>query len=48
MVPSNEIDVAGKDGERLLKLLDQLDESDDVQKVYSNGNIDEAILTEAM
>jgi YebC/PmpR family DNA-binding regulatory protein len=48
MVPSNEIDVAGKDGERLLKLLDQLDESDDVQKVYSNGNIDEAILAEAM
>ncbi len=48
MVPNNEIDVAGKDGEKLLKLLDELEESDDVQKVYSNGNIDEAILAEAM
>jgi len=48
MVPTNEIDVAGKDGERLVKLLDELDESDDVQRVFSNGNIDEAVLAEAM
>jgi len=48
MVPTNEIDVAGKEAERLLKLLDDLDEVDDVQKVYSNGNIDEAVLAEAM
>ena len=48
MVPNNEVDVAGKDAERLIKLLDALDECDDVQKVYSNGNIDEAVLAEAM
>lgn len=48
MVPSTEVDVAGKDAEKLIKLLDALDESDDVQKVYSNGNIDEAVLAEAM
>ncbi len=47
-VPKNEVDVSGRDGERLLKLLDALDDSDDVQRVYSNGNIDEAVFAEAM
>ena len=48
MVPSNEVDVEGRAGEKLLKLLDALDDCDDVQKVYSNGNIDEAVLAEAL
>jgi YebC/PmpR family DNA-binding regulatory protein len=48
MVPSNEIDVGGRDAEKLVKLLDALDDCDDVQKVYSNGNIDESVLEEAM
>ncbi|MEX2528414.1 MAG: YebC/PmpR family DNA-binding transcriptional regulator [Gemmatimonadota bacterium] len=48
MIPKIEVDVAGKDGERLVRLLDALDDSDDVQKVYSNGNIDEQILAEAI
>ena len=48
MVPNNEVDVGGKDAEKLIKLLDALDDCDDVQKVYSNGNIDEAVLAEAM
>ena len=47
MIPKIEVDVAGRDGERLLRLLDALDDSDDVQRVYSNGNIDEQILAEA-
>lgn len=47
MIPKLEVDVGGKDGERLVRLLDALDDSDDVQKVYSNGNIDEQILAEA-
>ncbi len=47
-LPKNELAVSRKDGERLLKLLDALDDDDDVQKVYSNGNIDEALFAEAM
>ena len=42
------MDVAGKEAERLLKLLDALDDSDDVQKVYSNGNIDEGVLAQVL
>ena len=47
MIPVNEIRVEGSDGERLLKLLDGLDDSDDVQQVHSNADIDEALLAEA-
>ena len=47
-VPSIEIDVGGRDAEKLIKLLDALDDCDDVQKVYSNGNIDESVLAEAL
>ena len=48
MIPSNEVDVAGNDAERLLKLVDALEDSDDVQRVHSNGNIDEAVLADAL
>ncbi len=44
MIPNNEVDVAGKAAERLIRLMDALDESDDVQKISSNGNIDEETL----
>jgi transcriptional/translational regulatory protein YebC/TACO1 len=44
MIPKAEVDVAGKDAERLIKLLGILEDHDDVQKVYSNGNIDEELL----
>ena len=43
----NEIQVEGKVAVRLLKVLDLLDDSDDVQMVYSNADIDEAVLAEA-
>ncbi len=48
MVPSNEVDVTGRDGSKLVQLLDALDDCDDVQKVYSNGNIDDSVLSEAL
>jgi YebC/PmpR family DNA-binding regulatory protein len=47
-IPQNEVAVTGKDAEKLLKLMDLLDDLDDVQKVHSNGDIDEAVLAEAM
>ena len=46
-IAKNEVSVAGKDAEKLLKILDALEENDDVQKVHSNADIDEAILAEA-
>ena len=47
-IPKNEVTVSGKDAEKLLKVLDMLEELDDVQKVHSNADIDEAVLAEAM
>lgn len=47
-VAKNEVEVAGKDAEKLLRLMEMLDDLDDVQKVHSNGDIDDAVLAEAM
>lgn len=44
MIPQNEVDVAGRTAERLVRLMEALDGSDDVQKISSNGNIDEETL----
>jgi len=43
-IAKNEISVTGKDAEKLLKLIEALEEIDDVQKVHSNADIDEAVL----
>ncbi len=47
-LPKNEVSVEGKDAEKLLRLMEMLDDLDDVQKVHSNADIDEAVLAEAM
>ena len=47
-IAKSEIAVGGKDAEKLIRLLEMLDELDDVQKVHSNADIDEAVLAEAM
>jgi YebC/PmpR family DNA-binding regulatory protein len=41
MVPQNTVKVTGKDAEQLLKLMEALEEHDDVQNVYANFDIDE-------
>jgi YebC/PmpR family DNA-binding regulatory protein len=46
-IARNEMGVGGRDAEKLLKILDALEENDDVQKVHSNADIDEAILAGA-
>ena len=43
-VPKSTVAVEGANAEALLKLLEALEELDDVQKVYSNADIDEAVL----
>ena len=40
MVPKNTVQIAGKDAESLLKLLETIEELDDVQKVWANFDID--------
>jgi YebC/PmpR family DNA-binding regulatory protein len=41
MVPQNTVKVAGREAEQLLKLMEVLEEHDDVQNVYANFDIDE-------
>lgn len=42
--PQNTVAVDDEAGEKILKLMDALDESDDVQKVYANFEISEALM----
>ena len=46
LVPINTINVSGNDVKQLLKLMDLLEEHEDIQKVYSNFEIDESQLQE--
>jgi transcriptional/translational regulatory protein YebC/TACO1 len=41
MVPENMVKVSGKEAEHVLKLMEALEEHDDVQNVYANFDIDE-------
>jgi YebC/PmpR family DNA-binding regulatory protein len=41
LVPQTTVKVEGKDAQTLMKLMDALDESDDVKKVWANFDIDE-------
>jgi YebC/PmpR family DNA-binding regulatory protein len=47
MVPKNTVKVEGKDAEALLKLLESIEELDDVQKVWANFDIDVAQMAQA-
>lgn len=47
-VAKNEVAIAGKDAEKLIKLLEAIEDLDDVQKVHSNADIDEAAFADAM
>ena len=44
MIPGNLVPVAGAGADKLLKLLDALEDNDDVQNVFSNADIDEAAI----
>ncbi len=47
MVPKNLQRVEGKDAEKLLKLMEALEDNDDINHVYSNFDMDEDTLTTA-
>ena len=44
MIPNSTIKVEGKDAEKVLKLMEALEDHDDVQRVSSNFDIDEEII----
>jgi YebC/PmpR family DNA-binding regulatory protein len=46
MAPKTTVRVEGRDAEKLVMLLEALEEHEDVQNVYSNLDIDEALLAE--
>ncbi|MCI0698883.1 YebC/PmpR family DNA-binding transcriptional regulator [candidate division KSB1 bacterium] len=46
MYPKDTVKVEGKEAEQLLKLLDAIEEHDDIQKVYSNYDIDVDVMAQ--
>jgi transcriptional/translational regulatory protein YebC/TACO1 len=42
MVPKTFQTLGGKEAETILKLMDALEENDDINKLYSNFNVDES------
>jgi YebC/PmpR family DNA-binding regulatory protein len=42
MIPKNTVEVTGKDAEKLMKLMEQIDDHDDIQNVYANFDIDDS------
>ena len=39
MIPQNMTEVAGKDAEKMMKMMDMLEDCDDVQNVHTNADI---------
>jgi YebC/PmpR family DNA-binding regulatory protein len=46
MLPKTSVAVTGKDAERMLRLMDALEDNDDVQNVYANFDIPEEVMEE--
>ncbi len=46
LLPQNTVRVEGKEAEQVLKLMEALEEHDDVQNVYANFDIDDSVLAQ--
>jgi YebC/PmpR family DNA-binding regulatory protein len=46
MLPNNTVALGGKDAEKMLRLMDALEDNDDVQKAFANFDIPEEIMEE--
>ena len=44
MYPQSTVSLEGRDAERMLRLMESLEDSDDVQKVYANFDISESVM----
>jgi transcriptional/translational regulatory protein YebC/TACO1 len=47
MIPSTNVSLSADDSARLMKLIDALEDLDDVQKIYTNAEFDDAALADA-
>ena len=47
MIPQNTVKLDGKEAEQMIRLMDALDDLDDVQKVYANFDIPDSVLEAA-
>jgi transcriptional/translational regulatory protein YebC/TACO1 len=48
MIPQTYVKLSGRDAETMLKLMEKLEDHDDVQNVYSNFDIDEEEMNKIM
>jgi YebC/PmpR family DNA-binding regulatory protein len=46
MYPQNTVKLEGRDAERMLRLIEALEDTDDVQKVYANFDIPDSVMEE--
>lgn len=46
LIPGTTVHVSGKEAEQVLKLMEDLEDHDDIQHVYANFDIDEKVLAE--
>ena len=46
MYPQNTVKLEGRDAERMLRLMEALEDGDDVQKVYANFDIPDSVMEE--
>ncbi|HPV51342.1 MAG TPA: YebC/PmpR family DNA-binding transcriptional regulator, partial [Smithella sp.] len=44
MIPSNTVKLEANKAEQMLKMMEKLEDNDDVQNVYSNFDIDEEVM----
>ncbi len=44
MLPQNYVSISGKEAESMMKLMDALEDNDDVQKVYTNADIPDEVM----
>jgi transcriptional/translational regulatory protein YebC/TACO1 len=44
MIPQNSIKIEGREAENMIRLMEALEDSDDVQNVYSNFDVSEELM----
>ena len=47
-VPQNTVPVEGQSARQLLKLMEMLEDQDDVQRLYANFEMDDEVMAEAL
>ena len=48
MLPQNQVDLDIKKADQMLKLMEKLEDNDDVQNVYTNADFSDEVMAELM